>query len=64
MLVLDKATGNVEDKLFFNIVDCLNEGDLLVANETRVLPARLIGAKRGSEGAAELLLLKNLGDNQ
>lgn len=64
MLVLDKSTGEVQDKHFYDIVDFVDPGDLLVANETRVLPARLIGMKRGTEGEAELLLLKNLGDNQ
>ena len=64
LLALDKNTGQLEDLKFFEIEKFLKPGDLLVANETRVLPARLIGAKRGSEGAAELLLLKNLGDNQ
>ncbi len=64
MLVLDRTTGEIQDKHFFDIVDFVRPGDLLVVNETRVLPARLIGAKRGSEGAAELLLLKDLGNNQ
>ena len=64
LLSLDKSTGKIEDLKFFEIEKLLKPGDLLVANETRVLPARLLGTKRGSEGAAELLLLKNLGDNQ
>ena len=64
LLSLDKSTGQIEDLKFFEIEKLLKPGDLLVANETRVLPARLLGTKRGSEGAAELLLLKNLGDNQ
>ena len=64
MLVLDKSTGEVQDKHFYDIVDFVNPGDLLVANETRVLPARLLGEKRDTGGEAELLLLKNLGDDQ
>lgn len=62
MLVLDKSTGEVQDKHFYDIVDFVDPGDLLVANETRVLPARLIGTKRGTEGEAELLLLRNLAE--
>ncbi len=60
MLVLDKNTGQVEDKHFFEIADYLKPGDLLVANETRVLPARLVGTKRDTGGEAELLLLSQL----
>ena len=62
MLVLDKSTGEVQDKHFYDIVDFVDRGDLLVANETRVLPARLIGKKRGASGEAELLLLKKLSE--
>lgn len=62
MLVLDKSNGNIEDKKFFQIQDYLRSGDLLVANETRVLPARLIGKKRDTGGAAEILLLKNVSE--
>ena len=64
LLSLDKSTGQIEDLKFFEIEKLLKPGDLLVANETRVLPARLLGKKRGTSGEAELLLLKNLGDNQ
>ena len=64
MLVLDKLTGQVEDKHFYDIVNYLHEGDLLVANETRVLPARLIGEKRGTGGEAEILLLKNVSEGK
>ncbi|MDO4291485.1 MAG: tRNA preQ1(34) S-adenosylmethionine ribosyltransferase-isomerase QueA [Eggerthellaceae bacterium] len=58
MLVLDRATGEVEDRIFRDIYDYLRPGDLLVANETRVMPARLLGAKRGTGGAAEVFLLR------
>lgn len=58
MLVLHRATGQLEDRIFRDIVDCLRPGDLLVANETRVLPARLLGQKRGTGGAAEVFLLR------
>ena len=62
LLSLDKSTGQIEDLKFFEIEKLLKPGDLLVANETRVLPARLIGTKRGTEGEAELLLLRNLAE--
>ena len=62
MLVLDKSTGEVQDKHFYHIVDFVKPGDLLVANETRVLPARLLGKKRDTGGEAELLLLRNLAE--
>lgn len=58
MLVMDKRTGAVEDKIFRDIYDYLEPGDVLVANETRVMPARLLGAKRGTGGAAEVFLLR------
>lgn len=60
MLVLDKSTGEFQDKHFYDIVDFVKPGDLLVANETRVLPARLLGKKRDTGGEAELLLLSQL----
>ena len=60
MLVMDRYTGELQDKIFRDIYDYIQPGDLLVANETRVLPARLLGAKRGTGGAAEVLLLKEL----
>lgn len=62
MLVLDKSNGIVEDKNFFQICDFLRSGDLLIANETRVLPARLIGKKHDTGGEAEILLLKNVSE--
>lgn len=60
MLVMDRETGELTDKIFRDIYDYIQPGDLLVANETRVLPARLLGAKRGTGGAAEVFLLKEL----
>ncbi len=56
LLVLDRATGDVAFRRFTDIVEYLEPGDLLVANETRVLPARLIGHKPGTGGVAECLL--------
>ena len=61
LLVMDRATGDVEDRIFRDIADYLRPGDLLVANETRVMPARLLGAKRGTGGAAEVFLLRECG---
>ena len=62
LLVLNRATGDVSHKQFFDIIDYLEPGDCLVMNDSRVLPARLLG-HRPTGGAAELLLLKDLGDN-
>lgn len=61
MLALDRSTGVIEDRIFRDIIDYLNPGDLLIANETRVMPARLLGAKRGTGGAAEVFLLRECG---
>ncbi len=60
MLVMDRETGALEDRIFRDIIEYLNPGDLLVANETRVMPARLLGAKRGTGGQAEVFLLRQL----
>lgn len=64
MLVMDRITGALEDKIFCDIIDYINPGDVLVANETRVLPARLLGAKRTTGGAAEVFLLRPLPHGQ
>ena len=61
LLVLDKNTGAVTHKKFFDIIDYLKPGDCLVMNDSRVLPARLLG-HRPTGGAAELLLLRDLGN--
>ena len=60
LLVLDKKTGEVEHKVFTDIIDYLEEGDTLVLNDTKVLPARLIGVKEETGAVIEILLLKNL----
>ncbi|MBQ6530139.1 MAG: tRNA preQ1(34) S-adenosylmethionine ribosyltransferase-isomerase QueA, partial [Clostridia bacterium] len=57
LMVLDKETGSVEHKHFYDIIDYLNEGDTLILNDTKVLPARLYGVKEGTGGAIEFLLL-------
>ena len=58
LLVLNKETGEVEHHVFREIVNYLNEGDCLVINDTKVLPARLIGSKVGTDAKIEVLLLK------
>lgn len=63
LLHLDKQTGEIEHKHFYDIKQYLNEGDCLVLNDSRVLPARLIGA-RPTGGTVELVLLKDLGVNR
>lgn len=60
LLVLDKKTGKLEDRHFSDILDYLNPGDALVLNETKVIPARIIGEKAETKGTVELLLLKEL----
>ena len=57
LMILDKNTGEIEHKHFYDIVDELNEGDALILNDTKVLPARLYGQKEGTGGAIEFLLL-------
>lgn len=64
LMVLDKKTGKIEHKNFYNIVDYLYKGDTLVLNDTRVIPARLIGEKVGTGGKIEFLLLKRLEDDK
>ncbi len=58
LLILDKDTGNIEHKHFYDIKDYLKEGDVLVINDTKVIPARLIGTKKETQATIELLLLK------
>ncbi len=58
LLVLDKKTGETEHHVFRDIIEYLNPGDCLVINDTKVIPARLIGAKVGTEAKIEVLLLK------
>ena len=64
LMVLDRKTGEIGHKHFYDIVDYLNEGDCLVMNNTRVIPARLHGVKEGSGGRIEFLLLKRIDINK
>lgn len=58
LLVLDKKTGEMEHRIFKDILSYLREGDCLVLNNTKVIPARLYGVKEGTEAHIEILLLK------
>ena len=58
LLMLDKKTGAIEHHIFRDIIDALNQGDCLVINNTRVIPARLLGVKEDTGAAIEVLLLK------
>ena len=60
LLVLDRATGAIEHAMFKDIVHVLKAGDLLVVNDTRVFPARLIGHRVPSGGVVECLLVRKL----
>ena len=63
LLVLDRQTGKREHKIFRDVIDYLNPGDCLVVNNTKVIPARLIGSKVGTDAKIEVLLLKRKEDN-
>ena len=63
LLVLNRVSGEVRHRHFYDILDYLQPGDCLVMNDSRVLPARLLG-NRPTGGAVELLLLKDLGDKR
>ena len=60
LMVLDKETGDIEHRRFFEISSFLRPGDCLVLNNTRVIPARLIGVREGTGAKVEILLLKRL----
>ena len=59
LLVMDRETGALEHKHFYDIIDYLNKGDALVINDTKVIPARIIGVKEETGAVIELLLLKD-----
>lgn len=63
LLVLHKNTGEIDHRHFYDIVDYLHEGDILVRNNTKVIPARLFGTKEETNGHVEVLLLKELKNN-
>ena len=63
LMLLDKETGEIEHKVFKDIIDELRPDDCLVINDTRVLPARLYGVKEETGGHVEILLLKRKSDS-
>ncbi len=63
LMVLHKETGRIEHKIFKDIIDYLNPGDCLVINDTKVIPARLMGVKEDTGAAIEVLLLKRNADD-
>ena len=64
LLVMDRFTGELEHKEFRDIKDYLHKGDVLVINDTKVIPARLMGVKEDTGAVIELLLLKDLGEDK
>ena len=64
LLVLDRECGSIEHKHFYDIIDYLEEGDCLVANDSRVLPARIFGTKKDTGANVEFLLLKQVENNR
>ena len=64
LLVMDRFTGELEHKEFKDIKDYLHKGDVLVINDTKVIPARLMGVKEDTGAVIELLLLKDLGNDE
>jgi len=63
LMIVDKSTGAIKDEVFSNIVHYLKKGDVLVLNNTKVLPARLYGEKEETRAVIEVLLLKELGND-
>lgn len=63
LLIMDRNNGDLKDEKFYNIINYLNKGDVLVLNDTKVIPARLIGEKEDTGAVIEVLLLKNIKNN-
>ena len=63
LLAINKKTHTYEDKNFFDVVDYFHSGDVLVRNNTKVIPARLLGVKEVTKANCELLLLKDIGND-
>lgn len=63
LMVLDRKTGQIEHRIFKDIVNYLDENDVLVLNDTKVIPARLFGVKEDTKAHIELLMLKEMGDD-
>ena len=62
LLILDKKTGKIEHKKFYNIIEYFKKGDVLVMNNSKVFPARLIGKRKNTGGKVEVFLLKKIKD--
>ena len=60
LMAIDRSTGEISHRHFYDIADYLNPGDLLVMNDSKVFPARIYGVKRGTGAHVEFLLLKRL----
>ena len=63
LMILNRKNGEIKHEVFHNIINYLNKGDVLVLNDTKVMPARLIGEKEDTKAVIEVLLLKNIKDN-
>lgn len=63
LLVVNRKDGNYKDEVFYNIINYLHKGDVLVLNNTKVLPSRIIGYKTDTNAKIEVLLLTDLGNN-
>jgi hypothetical protein len=64
LLIMNRKSGELEDRIFYQLTDYLHPGDCLILNDSRVLPARLYGNKKESGGSVELLLLHPRGGNR
>lgn len=64
LMILDRKTGEITHKHFYDIVDYINEGDVLVVNNSRVIPARIFGKRSGTGGVIETLMLKAISENE
>lgn len=64
LMVIEEESGTIENKRFKDIIDYFEKGDTLVLNDTKVIPARIFGEKKGTKGKLEILLLKDLGNNR
>ena len=64
LLIMDKKTGELKHEVFYNVINYLQKGDVLVLNDTKVIPARIIGVKEETGAVIEILLLKELGEDK
>lgn len=64
LMVLDKNTGEIKHETFYNIINYLNKGDVLVLNNTKVIPSRIYGVKSDTKAVIEILLLKEIGKDK